>query len=410
MYDFIRNNLTFRGFLYFFSLVAGWPCVFYLMGWLPHYTINYVLLFAVSVFYVLLRKCEQLDRTIENILFIQILGWFFFSLIHFDSSYFTRILILLITFAMLRIQQSDDDSLRFCKLYNVWLIFQVVSGTIGLLLVLSGILHPIFQFDEMDGRPGYFFGFFATNTYLGGLVRNAGFYDEPGALAFWGMYALIFNKLFINGKKTELILIIGLISTMSIAYIIQLIAYLLVFYRKQSWKLILIILLVFLSLKIITSYNKSMDQAIWGRIQYNKTTGTIEGDNRTELMKKCWTIFCEHPIIGMGARELTSPSVRSKYGFVGANFFHNWAADGIIGTIIAYLPLLYLFLLGRYDKKMYGVGLILLLGYLQRPYDNTQILYPLMTYTLISKAQNLIFYKNEEQYIHNKLGNHGIAK
>lgn len=395
MLNLISNYLTFRRFLYFFSFVAGWPCVFYLMGWLPHYIINYVLLLVLSASYVVLRKCEQLDKTIENILFIQILGWTFFSLIHFDSSYITRIFILLITFAILRIQQSDDDNLSFCKLYNGWLVLQVISGTIGVLLVLSGILHPIFKFIEMDGRPGYFFGFFATNTYFGGLVRNAGFYDEPGALAFWGMYALLINKLFIKNKITEILLIIGLISTMSIAYFIQLTVYLLVFYRKQSWKMILIIGLFFLSLKVFTSYNEAMDQAFWGRFQYNESTGTINGDNRSDLMKRCWRIFCDYPVIGMGASDICSPEVRSKYGFVGANFFYNWAADGIIGTLLAYLPLLYIFTLGRYSKQMYGVGLILLIGYLQRPYDNTQILYPLMTYTLISRSNNFIFYKNE---------------
>lgn len=395
MLNFIRNYLTYLRLLYFFSFIAGWPCVFYLMGWLPHYTINYVLLLVLSATYVLLHKCEQLDKTIENILFIQILGWTFFSIIHFDSSYFTRIFILLITFAILRIQQSDDDVLSFCKLYNGWLVLQVISGTIGVLLVLSGILQPIFKFIEMDGRPGYFFGFFATNTYLGGLVRNAGFYDEPGALAFWGIYALLINKLFIKNKITEILLIIGLISTMSIAYFIQLIGYLLVFYRKQSWKMILIIILIILSLKVITSYNEAMDQAFWGRIQYNESTGTIAGDNRSVLMKRCWRIFCDHPVIGMGARELVSPTVASKYGFVGANFFFNWAADGIVGGIITYIPLIYLFVLGGQDKRMYGVGLIMLIGFLQRPYDNTQILYPLMTYTLLSQAYKSIFYKDE---------------
>lgn len=395
MLKFLCNYLTYRRLLYFFSFVAGWPCVFYLMGWLPHYIINYVLLLVLSAAYVVLRKCEQLDKTIENILFIQILGWTFFSLIHFDSSYITRIFILLITFAILRIQQSDDDVLSFCKMYNGWLVLQVISGTIGVLLVLSGILHPIFKFIEMDGRPGYFFGFFATNAYLGGLVRNAGFYDEPGALAFWGMYALLINKLIIKNKKTEILLIIGLISTMSIAYFIQLTGYLLVFYRKQSWKMILIIILIILSLKVITSYNEAMDQAFWGRMQYNESTGTIAGDNRSVLMKRCWGIFCDHPVIGMGARELVSPTVASKYGFVGANFFFNWAADGIVGGIITYIPLIYLFVLGGQDKRMYGVGLIMLIGFLQRPYDNTQILYPLMTYTLLSQAYKSIFYKDE---------------
>ena len=96
-----------------------------------------------------------------------------------------------------------------CKTYDVWLVVQAISGTIGILLVLGGLLQPIFKFVEMDMRPGYFFGLFTTNTYFGGLVRNAGFYDEPGALAFWGIYALIINKMFVKNTKIEILLIIA---------------------------------------------------------------------------------------------------------------------------------------------------------------------------------------------------------
>ena len=39
MFEKIKAYLNLRYFLYFFALIAGWPCVFFLMGWLPHYTI-----------------------------------------------------------------------------------------------------------------------------------------------------------------------------------------------------------------------------------------------------------------------------------------------------------------------------------------------------------------------------------
>lgn len=326
MLEKIRPYLNFRHFLYFFSFIAGWPCVFYLMGWLPHYTVNYVLLFGVTMSYLLIRKCGQLDKPINDLIMVQVFGWIFFSLIHMDTSYYTRIILLLTTLGILRIQQDEGGSLDFCKTYDAWLVVQAISGTIGIILVLGGLLQPIFKFVEMDMRPGYFFGLFTTNTYIGGLVRNAGFYDEPGALAFWGVYALIINKLFVQNKKIEILLIVGLISTMSLAYFIQLAIYLLVFYRKQSWKLIMIVAVILITLKFITSYNEAMDNAFWGRLQYDESTGTISGDNRSVLMERCWRIFCDYPIIGMGARNLVSPEVTSEYGFVGANFFFNWAA------------------------------------------------------------------------------------
>ena len=166
MFEKIRPYLNFRYFLYFFSFIAGWPCVFYLMGWLPHYTVNYVLLFVMAMSYVIIRKCGQFDKPINDLILIQVFGWIFFSLIHMDTSYYTRIILLLTTFAILRIQQDEGGSLDFCKTYDVWLVVQAISGTIGILLVLGGLLQPIFKFVEMDMRPGYFFGLFPKTPRL----------------------------------------------------------------------------------------------------------------------------------------------------------------------------------------------------------------------------------------------------
>lgn len=288
---------------------------------------------------------------------------------------------LVITYLFLEMQLSDERA-GFIKTYNLWLVFQVVAGSIGFLLVLSGILHPIFEFREMDMRPGYFFGLFTTNTYFDGLVRNAGFYDEPGALAFWGMQALLINKLFIKNKKIELLLIFGLISTLSLAYFIQVAIYIYFFYKKERRRLLPYIIAFMLAIILVSTFSEQINDAVFGRLEYNEDTGTIAGDNRTVLMERCWRIFCDYPILGLGASDLVSQA-KSTYGFVGANFFYNWAADGIVGFIITYLPLFYIISLGRYDRKFYVVSLIMFIGFLQRPYDSTQLLYPLMNYTIL---------------------------
>lgn len=381
----IKPYLNFRYFLYFFSFIAGWPCVFYLMGWLPHYTVNYILLFILATFFVVTKNKYRLPRPIAILLVLQIVTWAIYSVIHgLDTSYFTRILMLLITYIFLEMQLSGEP-LGFIKTYNWWLAFQVVAGTIGFLLVVFGILHPIFEFREMDMRPGYFFGLFTTNTYLDGLVRNAGFYDEPGALAFWGMYALIINKLFVENKKVEILLIVGLISTLSLAYFIQIAMYAFFFYKEQRRRLLPYVVAFVFALILISSFNERTYDAIFDRMEYNEKTGTLSGDNRSEMTKVCWDIFLEAPIIGQGAQHMLEIS-KERRVFVGANPNLTLALDGIIGQLVVWSPFFFLFGLRRHEKKYGWAFWILIAGFLQRPYDGTQLLYPLMSFTIILQA------------------------
>lgn len=385
MLEKIRSYLDFRHFLYFFSFIAGWPCVFYLMGWLPHYTVNYILLFILATSFIVIKNEYRLPSPILILLVLQITIWGIYAVIHgLDISYFTRILMLLITYMLLEMQLSDEHR-GFIKTYNLWLVFQAVAGTIGFLLVVVGILHPIFEFREMDMRKGYFFGLFTTNTYFDGLVRNAGFYDEPGALAFWGMYALIINKLFVKNKKVEILLIIGLISTLSLAYFIQIAMYAFFFYKEQRRKLLPYVVAFIFALILISSFNEQMNDAIFGRMEYNEETGTFSGDNRSPMTKVCWDIFLEAPITGQGAQHMLEIS-KERRVFVGANPNLTLATDGIVGQLIVWSPFFFLFGLRRFDKK-YGCAFwILIVGFLQRPYDGTQLLYPLLSFTIVLQA------------------------
>jgi hypothetical protein len=383
MYKFKTTYLKYRYFLYFFALVAGWPCVFYLMGWLPFYKTNYIVLFVLVGATALIKNAYRfVPKTILVIIVFQIMVWILYAVIYIDGSYLTRVFLLLITLSILGIQLSYQNKFQFIKTYNFWLVFQSVAGAIGFVLVLVGLLQPISQFIEMDGRPGFFYGLFTTNAVFYGFVRNAGFYDEPGALACWGVFALLLNKLYIGNKKIEYLLLFGLISTLSMAYFIQAAVYLFLFYKKQRKKIFLLAIFFLLMLKGLASFNEGIDHAIFGRFAINEETGSLAGDNRLELLERCWRIFTTSPLIGVGATNLATV-VAAKEGFMGANFFANWASDGILGVVITYIPLLFLLKLGKRKRQYTYAFIIILLGYFQRPYSDTVLLYPLVQYTLL---------------------------
>ena len=167
MLKFLIRYLKYKYLLYVFALVAGWPCVFYLMGWLPDYTVNYVILFVLAGATALIKNAyRHVPKPIAIIISIQIFCWFFYTVFYQDSSYLTRVFLLFITLSILGIQLSYRDKYEFINTYNFWLVFQAVAGSIGFVLVFAGLLQPLSNFIQMDGRPGYFYGLFKQMLFL----------------------------------------------------------------------------------------------------------------------------------------------------------------------------------------------------------------------------------------------------
>lgn len=379
------SKIRFRNVLYFFALIAGWPCVFGLMGWLPDYKLCYGGLAVVLGIICMSKRIFKAPYIITYLIVIQCVTWALFSAIHSDMAYFTRVFYLIIVYMLLALMYHYGDTIKYIKIFNGWLMLQAILGTIGVVLVLTNVLYPFFEFEQMDGTNGYFFGLFTTKTYLGGLVRNAGFFDEPGALANWGVMALLLNKIFLDNKRMERLILVGLVSTFSMAYFIQAFLYLLMFNTKKKgggfYALITIVLFVVV-LMFFGSFNDDVNNAIWGRFQLDNTTGRLAGDNRTSLAEVTLVYFMQAPIWGHGASNLIALSQHSGE-FVGANPFSLLAADGLVGYGVSLLPFIFVFVKKRNNRNISFAWLIILVGFLQRPYDGTQLLYPLVIYLFL---------------------------
>lgn len=392
----LAEKITYRHLLYFLALNVMWPSVFSFMGWLPDFKIGVILLAAICSVIVLSNVRGTLPNPVGNIILIQLCTFVLFFAIHSDSSYLTRCFYLLVATMLLMIQ-AKRPKMEFVDTYVGWLTIQSVMGAIGFILVYLGILHSFSTFREFDGHLGRFYGLFTTTVDFAsaGVLRVAGFFDEPGAFAFWGMIALLYNKLFINNKKVEIALIVGLISTLSMAYFIQLALYAYFFYRKNMGKMLTRTLLFVTILLLVASISPKLNDSIFGRFQYDTEKGVLKGDNRSDLAEYCFTIWKTSPFIGVGARNLIGISQKEKR-FAGANPFSTLAMDGMIGQLVLWLPLVYLFILGKYRKEYRSTAIIIFIGFLQRPYDPTQLLYNLTMYILLFEAYREIHHYPSE--------------
>lgn len=375
----IKPYLTCRYLLYFYALTASWPCVLSFMGWLPSSKTGMMIIAVLSVLYAIKQR-GRVPSSIKTIFIVQLVTFFLYSFIHSDSSYITRCVVLITAYSLI-VVQAKRSKMEFVNTNIFWLTLQAAMGGIGFVLTLVGILKPFSTFIEFDGHVGQFYGLYTTTVALDGVFRVAGFFDEPGAFAFWGFIALLLNKLYFDNKKIEVILIIGLISTLSMAYFIQLPIYLFLFYRKRFGKMILPVILLFLILRGIASLSPQFNQAIFGRFQVDKSTGKLEGDNRTEHGEFCKAIWVQSPVVGVGGNQVIAISLQEGQ-FAGSNPYTFLATDGVVGYVILLLPLFYIFSLGRRKRKYTYVGILLALGLLQRPYDPTQLLYPLIFFTI----------------------------
>lgn len=324
--------------------------------------IDIVLICTIMVY---IGKMQQLPKNFNFIVGFQLLCWIFFFLIHHDTIYFTRLFLIIASYlALLLLYNSRGGIVGFAKFYNNIILWMAIGGVITFFLVLIFNIHPIFEFENADSRLARLYGLTCTNVQYGRFIRYAGFFDEPGAMATWGMYALIINRLFIKDIKYENRLIVLLAFTFSMSYYIQLLLFLF-FFRIKSLKSIIIAASIILTVSFIiyNSQNTEYDQLYkltFERFEFDQSAGKLNGDNRSGLAEIAKKEFIKSPLIGQGPTQI------ANIGYMGDNPYTNLATDGIIGTIIMYFPILCVLLLRRKRIFFYAI-LILMIGYLQRP-------------------------------------------
>lgn len=365
------------------ALLTSYPYIFSLILPVPSLAAMQVLVVVSLLSWAMFMKpkLHNLPKNITNIFIIQTIVWILYIYIHRDTSYFTRLIYILSSYlALLSLYNYQNGIRLFFEKYNKWIAFMALGGAAMFFVILLTGMQPLFEFVEQDNRPGYFFGLTATNTWSLNVIRFAGFFDEPGQMAFWGVWALLFNHLFFHNKRGETILIYCLVLTFSLAYYIQLFLYLLFFKIKSAKTGLLIISMGFIIGFGIYSMKESYPivyKFTFERLE-TSNSGGIKGDNRSNLADLAKKTFIQHPIVGVGARKAVE-----KMEYMGDNPYTLLAYDGIIGALNTYLPLIIIIVLNYKKINFLKAVFIIVVGYLQRPY-NVYFISPFMLYCFVT--------------------------
>lgn len=371
-----RKKITVLFFCYGL-LFSAYPYAFCQFLPIPNFQFLYLAaILLLLIYFVFKKNVTYFPKFFWIICFVQFYFWLFLCFYHQDTSYFTRIVFSILSVLILQFVAIQIGLIDFIKFNNKWLAIMSVGGAVTFFLVMLLGLTPLFTYVNQDGRDAYCFGLTCTNVYWGNVIRYSGFFDEPGAIANWGMFALLYNKIFINNRWVERALLICLPFTLSMAFFIQVIFYFLFFYGRDIKKLFLILFILIstgtIVLPLIETTNKDLYKLTLARFEYDESGG-IKGNSRADLTEKAKAQFLRKPILGVGVKKLESIDYMSD------NPYEVLAKDGILGMLIMYLPILIIAYNKRKDKNILSVLIILSMGYLQRPY-HIDLLHPTMLY------------------------------
>lgn len=374
------------------SILCTYPFVFNLI--LPLPSITLIMLFSFFVFILLrMAKKVRLYTPLLSIVIVQIFGTILSMLVVGDIGYYKQILY--IVWGLIAISFISQIGFRsFLYYYNRLILVVAILGMLSFMLSMVAGPKIFLEFNQMDGREGWLIYFTFTNTQAGNIIRYAGLFDEPGAMAFWGVLALLTNKIYVKDVKIEIPLIISLLFTFSLAYIIQLSLYLFFFYiQKGSLKLKLLTLttVIFSLFLFLTFVDKDslIYQLTLGRLGIGTSVNFLEGNNRNVMMDVAKKMFISSPFFGIG----TTAFYAAEYA--ADNPYETLAKDGIIGTVFLYLPLIRSLSFARKNKEVLFVVFILFVGYLQRPFHINILHYIMIYLVLISSSQTLFVSKKD---------------
>ena len=322
------------------------------------------------------------NKQIYFILLIQTCFMIFASIYHDDPSYRALFLQLLGILVTLMFVQNRIGMEQLASSLLVVTIIMCMGGALAFVLTALGIIEQ-YSIVPRFGRPGgYIYNYiltFSNSVYFYSgyqVIRIAGYFDEPGTMAFYVVHALLLNKLYKNNRRFELILLISGLFTLSLAYYFSIASYLLLFNVKlqRIRSLVVLVFAMFILNSVSVNFFKKVDifsyisDAIGARIELSgeDSNKIFKGDTRTGSMIRDYPLFKEKPLLGRGNTEgSNSPTIM---GFL--------VNDGLIG--FGFIFMLPLFLMSKsiysYKNRSYfnsvviRITLLLFMNYIQRPF------------------------------------------
>jgi hypothetical protein len=228
---------------------------------------------------------------------------------------------------------------------------------------------PLLTIANPDGRPASLYAFTMTNDVLDNLIRPAGIFDEPGALAFYICITAASRSLLDMPRKATWLLLAGGLPTLSLAHLMYMAIHLLSerLLSARALRALLAGALLLGAACMHPAVQRTVEERIVARLALED--GRLAGDNRTELLENAaGYVGVRSALVGLDPRCITDwEACQRTYRRFGENILTPLVQGGILMSW-PYYAALALLLAGalRERRRLVQAGVAALL--LQRPY------------------------------------------
>jgi len=317
-------------------------------------TFSFLILFLIAIIFI---EKIKVNSTMSIIFLIQLVMVLILYFLHSDSSYINLFLQLSITLIIYIILNNYINQDVFVTRLMYFILIMSALGVITFILCIAFNVSYFSEFQNPDGRTGYNFILNFTNTFFdirtAKIIRPAGFFDEPGTLAFYIIIAIILNDLTISNKKIRTSLFFCGIFTLSIAFYAISTLYMLLRFKSKYIKKTIVFstITIIIGMGIYSQIDESKKSILYGytfeRIgsffssDNGNSSSYFNGDNRSDLIELSKVAIRQSPIIGVGISYASKSGTIFFGKFMGANFLGIFAVHGLLGGLILSLHILY---------------------------------------------------------------------
>jgi hypothetical protein len=353
-----------------------------------HFPSKIIMAISISILLVIIIlniKRVKVYSTVSFIFILQITTALLFFIIHKDFAYINLLFQILVPYILFIYVVS------FLKIELISESIVKLVMFMGLMSVIIFFLGLIFNvnyysvFENPDGRQGYNYIIAFTNSYTDfgftKFIRPAGFFDEPGSLAYYIILSILINDLTLRKNSVRYFLFIVGIFTTSIAFYLLMIVYGIIHMKKKQSFLVLIYVFSFLILlfSIFSLLEPEQQEIIYGSsvgrllsiISPSSIPNHFQADNRSDLISIAKEAIYDSPLIGQGISYASNQSSKFYGTFMGANILGIFGVHGVIGGLIFSLHVVYYTFVSFFNKNESAICkkscLLFLLLLIQRP-------------------------------------------